>query len=643
MIDLGEVIPLNNEKEYLKYPGKVVRRPLRQSSSTTSLPLNPLSFANNHNNSLSSLQSDESSLSLSNNSAAEIEYLRKKNVRLKKQRDKAVTSLQTMQSQQKQLYDDFQLLRDKYDDLKSEMHRLLWDYIPKHCTDKPIKNNPCFNEILQEDPTVFETCSRIGDYTIGPVLGEGQFADVKLCTQMVSKKQLAVKVLRKSKVVTLCSLRRIQTEINVLRKLEHPNIVTLVNVIHSPKSIYVMTELAGKDLFDFFDANPMGVRGRTAREIVLGIVAPIVYLHSLGICHRDLKPENVLLFYDASSSSKANEGNHRNLEQINRRNIQICDFGHSAQNVRPGECSLEDLCGSPGFFAPEMILGGERHDGIAADVWSIGCIMLELTRGHDEFCNTWMTCYDFDILQDETKFESILKQAIGQVNESIKSESVMLDETEDGPFTFRKMTDFLNNLLTIDPTLRLDSRLMMSQPWLSGDSQAKSTRVETETNASISSMKNTSNNNENRGESSIPYQITINNYKRTKKLEDQGNKIKEAEKKTRFLRDSMSNRARRHFNATFDMIKERSNAENSSNIIALSSPPPKKRLITDANTEIDVRLPPIEKTTPSRERAKKSLLEGKKLVLALDEIDSYNYDDNHSEEQQSIQLTLLPE
>lgn len=86
-------------------------------------------------------------------------------------------------------------------------------------------------------------------------------------------------------------------------------------------------------------------------------------MHS--ICHRDLKPENILLNtptqHQASSKGDDEEGSMFD--------VKVCDFGLSATFVKGKK--LSDFCGSPGFFAPEMITC-QSYDGPLVDVWSIG-------------------------------------------------------------------------------------------------------------------------------------------------------------------------------------------------------------------------------------------------------------------------------
>ncbi|GMI06397.1 hypothetical protein TrLO_g3734 [Triparma laevis f. longispina] len=359
----------------------------------------------------------------------EIAKLREQNRGLQTQLKDAVSSVKTFHSQQRKLYDGFKILRSKYDDLKADSAVTMWEYIPSK-----IKG---FEELGETNISIFESSTRIGDYTIGELLGEGQFADVKLATSSKSSRKLAVKIMRKDRVHSVQALKRIHNEIAVLRKADHENIVKFHDVILSTKYVYLFVEQGGDDLFDFFDKHLKGVDHRTAREIILGITLPIAYLHDMQICHRDLKPENVLL--------KIVPG-----KEIQSADIQICDFGLCCQKVKPHSRSLSEFCGSPGFFAPEMVLGGGKYNGLAVDVWSIGCILLELTLGHDVFCKSWMSAYDFEIIQRPSAFEDSIHEAVENLN---------LDSMN------AHMEDFIKQLLVIDPECRASSESLLECAW----------------------------------------------------------------------------------------------------------------------------------------------------------------------------------
>jgi tRNA A-37 threonylcarbamoyl transferase component Bud32 len=345
---------------------------------------------------------------------------------------------------------NFKLLREKYDDLKRELHQILWEFIPTQQSD----NLAGFSDLGQVNHAIFETPDRIGSYTIGSLLGEGQFSVVKLCTHNVTRKQYAVKMIQKNKISTLHGLKRVSIEVRLLQKLQHPNIIKSADYIHSPTYIYLFMEVGGPDLFEYFQANPFGAGVDVTRQIILGIVKALLYLHSNGICHRDLKPENILLCEAYAD------------KEIKCQNVRICDFGQSASIATKnsnGILELNDLCGSPGFFAQEMIIGADTpYNGFLADVWSVGCIMLELTMGHENFCHQWMASYDYEMLKDEHKFQKSLQQSVMRLK---KRKEIATNGDQEGS---KDMNSFLQGLLVIDPKLRFNASQMLDHKWFDG-------------------------------------------------------------------------------------------------------------------------------------------------------------------------------
>jgi len=604
------------------------------------------------------------------------------------------------------MYDNFKLLREKYDGLKEEIHHILWEYLPSDRRQPQMKrkrhphqhvrtradygcandfsihnleqdeydafDEHIFDEIATVNHAIFETPDCIGQYEIGPLLGEGRFADVKLCTHTITKRQLAVKILIKSKVKSLSGLRRIQREIKVLRTVRHPNIVKLVNILHSPKHIYLMMELAGgKDLFEFFDENPKGVGcTNVAKQIVLGIALPLCYIHHvMGICHRDLKPENILL-----SPPNIHHASNNGLSNITYKNIRICDFGQCArctstksQNREGYEKDiflLKELSGSPGFFAPEMILGGEEgYDGRLADIWSLGCIMLELTRGHGDFCKDWMTSYDYHVLQDETSFQHCLDAAVQKINATCCPTDIGNDKTQE----FHNMRNFLSRLLVVNPQERIASGEILSHPWLAGEIQEN----EKHEKEAGSMERNVAGDNANCIEIYAPLELANEEKDRihtktrpsidTEPTEQQpqqqhyqsdhrdshdqfecsDNKAKNLAKtpstrrgsnksKRNIFRNSFSSRARKHF-AGSDEVGEKvvlthvvdTLVDNALTIIQkdnvhpLDGPPYGQDQRENPISQVEIQLPPIEPNTPSSKAVKDAMVEGEIIVMTF--------------------------
>lgn len=205
-------------------------------------------------------------------------------------------SVHAFHAQQKQLFDEFCLLRQRYDDQKASLIDILWTQCaPNH---DELSDIPRF---VEEDVAV-ETDNKVGKYGVGELLGEGQFATVKNCWlrdaphteasagEQCSEQEWAIKIIKKERITSFSSLRRVSNEIHILKTLRSKFVVALNDAIQSRGKLYIVTEKGGKDLFEFFDEHPEGVPEPWARDITVNILHAIAYCHKQGICHRGKAP-----------------------------------------------------------------------------------------------------------------------------------------------------------------------------------------------------------------------------------------------------------------------------------------------------------------------------------------------------------------
>lgn len=194
---------------------------------------------------------------------------------------KTMLALQTMQKQQKALFDEFVTLRQKYDEQKGALTELLWSHTAKfHPALRDIPN------MVAESEDFEESDERVGNYDIGEQLGEGQFASVKNCKRDGDEVEYALKIIDKGKVANFTNLTRISNEIGNLMFLKTPFIINCVEVVHTNSKLYILTEKSGMDLFDFFDENPGGVTESMARDIIGSVLKGVLFCHESGVCHR---------------------------------------------------------------------------------------------------------------------------------------------------------------------------------------------------------------------------------------------------------------------------------------------------------------------------------------------------------------------
>lgn len=192
---------------------------------------------------------------------------------------KALTSVQTLHKQQQALFDEFVLLRQRYDEQKVSLLNILWQQCTLHHPD--LKNIP-----VMEDENFEESENRVGDFNVGDALGEGQFATVRSCWKDDSRVEYALKIIKKDRITSFIGLKRISNEIGILRDMKSPNIVSITEVFHTSNKLYIVTEKGGSDLFDFFDEHPDGVPEKWAREIITNVLRGVLYCHENFVCHR---------------------------------------------------------------------------------------------------------------------------------------------------------------------------------------------------------------------------------------------------------------------------------------------------------------------------------------------------------------------
>lgn len=173
----------------------------------------------------------------------------------------------------------------------------------------------------------------------------------------------AIKIVTKSKLSEEDEVA-LQDEIDILKKLEHPNIIRLFDVFDEKENYYLITEkMMGGELFDRIVQKTI-YNEKEARDVSRILIEALRYCHERHIVHRDLKPENLLLASEDDDIS-----------------IKIADFGFAKRCTKPK--SLKTQCGTPGYVAPE-ILKGILYDS-QADMWSLGVIIYILLGGYPPF------------------------------------------------------------------------------------------------------------------------------------------------------------------------------------------------------------------------------------------------------------------
>uniref|UniRef100_A0A8C9ZKV0 Serine/threonine-protein kinase DCLK2 n=1 Tax=Sander lucioperca TaxID=283035 RepID=A0A8C9ZKV0_SANLU len=218
----------------------------------------------------------------------------------------------------------------------------------------------CFPaEPVDEYPSV--PASIAERYKVGRTLGDGNFAVVRECVERSTGREYALKIINTDK----CRGKEhmIQSEVSILRRVKHPNIVLLIEEMDTYSELFLVMELVkGGDLFDAITSSNKYTE-RDASCMLFNLASAIKYLHSLNIVHRDIKPENLLVFehHDGSKS------------------LKLGDFGLATVVNGP----LYTVCGTPTYVAPEIV--AETGYGLKVDIWAAGVITYILLCGFPPF------------------------------------------------------------------------------------------------------------------------------------------------------------------------------------------------------------------------------------------------------------------
>mmetsp|Transcript_41658 Transcript_41658/g.97979 ORF Transcript_41658/g.97979 Transcript_41658/m.97979 type:complete len:553 (+) Transcript_41658:8-1666(+) len=251
-------------------------------------------------------------------------------------------------------------------------------------------------------------------------LGSGSFASVFLATHRETGTKRAVKAM-------VCVKKgqeddgSIRQEIDIMRHLDHPNVVKVLEYfVEGSKWLFVLELCSGGELFDRI-CKEKRFGEQKAAHFMRQILTAVCYCHGMGVAHRDIKPENILF----------------ESEELDSR-LKLSDFGYSAF-IKPGQ-RLHDRHGSPYYVAPEVLTGDYDEK---CDLWSCGVLLYILLDGSPPFNGR-----DKDeILGSVSRGQYVMKSlAWSRVSPLAK--------------------DLVEKLLTYDPKARVSAHDALTHPWL---------------------------------------------------------------------------------------------------------------------------------------------------------------------------------
>jgi len=207
------------------------------------------------------------------------------------------------------------------------------------------------------------------DYSIGRQIGQGAYATVFSGLHKESSRKVAIKIYEKYKLLDPQRRKSVRSEIRLMERMRHPNIVMFHDAVETLKQIYIIMDFVGGGSLHHFLKKRPGRRldDQLAKRLFFQVCQGIRYLHDRHIVHRDVKLENLLL-------DEAGAEDHGT--------VKIIDFGFST--IVPAGKKLNIFCGTPSYMAPEIVARKE-YLGFCADIWAMGVLLFALLCGSFPF------------------------------------------------------------------------------------------------------------------------------------------------------------------------------------------------------------------------------------------------------------------
>lgn len=308
-------------------------------------------------------------------------------------------------------------LRRAGGDLKSGTHSL--DKFGKGIPKLPNKTK-ALKPQKRQDSSLNISNKILGRYSVGQIIGDGNFAVVRKCIDKIKNQEYALKIIDKSKCVG--KEHMIENEVAILRSIQHPNIIELIAEHETPSELYLVMELVkGGDLFDAI-SRAVKFPEADAQIMTQNLASALAYLHDLNIVHRDIKPENLLV----------------EMEEDRLRTLKVADFGLAQKVCEP----LFTVCGTPTYVAPEILT--ETGYGLEIDVWAMGVILYIMLCGFPPFVsanNDQEELFD-DILSGQYGFPSPYWDSVSELAK-----------------------DLISHMLQSNPELRFSAEDVLDHPW----------------------------------------------------------------------------------------------------------------------------------------------------------------------------------
>lgn len=276
-------------------------------------------------------------------------------------------------------------------------------------------------------------------YVVEKVIGEGTYGIVYKAQEKATGDYVAIKKFKTSGDEQLS-----KREIQACSMLSHPNIVAYRNSFRQDGLLHLVFDYVCEGMVKLLSRNKRGVAPREAQRITYQLCKALEYCHSNRIIHRDVKPDNILIDADGD--------------------IKLCDFG-VARTVQFEGDPLSDYVSTRWYRPPEQELRLDRYS-FDADIWSVGCVLMELLTGRPLFPgNTQID--QINLIQSylgplPSALVSRVPRGVVPVSAASKSFQELLGDRKLPEGTL----DFLLSTLQLEPRSRLSAKQCLDHPFL---------------------------------------------------------------------------------------------------------------------------------------------------------------------------------
>lgn len=281
------------------------------------------------------------------------------------------------------------------------------------------------------------------------ILGKGAYSTVYRGLCCITGNLVAIKKIDLQKQ----DPERVRTEIEIMQKINHPNIICSsgdINIDTPLKTdfLYIVMEYCNYGTLDdvvLYNKKIIGEDNckpniyidleKNTHYYLLQLKNAMNYIWKLGYVHRDIKTQNILLNYPGIlDGNNAERKYHMNQKII----LKLADFGLSKQHNNDKELMTRTICGTPYYMAPELLLDGAYNSKV--DMWAFGVIMYVML------------------------FQTYPIEATGQVQLKIKMKVLDIDFNHSNNFT-TKCFDLLTKLLDKDYNSRITWESFFNHDW----------------------------------------------------------------------------------------------------------------------------------------------------------------------------------